>query len=129
MRTTALSRMAAWLCLVGLLAGCTGGATGGRRAQQDRNLIDADEIAGTQHSNAYTLVQALRPHWLEVRAAGGRMVKRVYLGDMYVGGAETLRQFSAATIGSIQYYDGPAATQRWGTDHAAGVIQVWTRSQ
>jgi hypothetical protein len=122
----ALRRVGLLLCLASLLAGCTGTGSGGRAA--NRNLIDMTEIDGSIHTDAHALVQALRPHWLEVRGAGTRMVKRVYLGDMYLGGVATLRQLSTQTIASIQYFDGPAATQRWGSDHAAGVIQVWTRS-
>jgi hypothetical protein len=124
----ALRRITALLCLGAVTAACGPTASGGRRGP-DRNLIDADEIAATQHTTAYAIVQGLRPHWLEVRAPSARMVKRIYVGDMYLGGVDALRQISASTIGSIQYHDGPAAMQRWGNDHAAGVIQVWVRSQ
>lgn len=96
----------------------------------DRNTITAAEMDIALHPNAFVLVRALRPHWLEIRGSGSlgsRMVKHVFLDDMMLGGVELLRQIATPSIESIEYFDGPAATQRWGTDHAAGVIQVRSR--
>jgi hypothetical protein len=123
-----LHRTAALLVLAGMLAACAGGAQSHVRGA-NRNLIDADDIARARQTDAYALIQALRPHWFEVRGAGARMVKLVYLDEILVGRVDVLRQISTATVGSIRYWDGPAAMQRWGTDHAAGAIQVFTRTQ
>lgn len=108
-----------------LLAACGRGRTDTPYA--DRSLIELAEIEGSPHPNAFALIQALRPHWLEVRGSGTG-AKRVYLDGMDLGGVNLLRQIATPTIGSIEYFDGPAATQRWGMDHAAGVIQVRSRT-
>lgn len=96
----------------------------------DRNILTAAVMDANLHPNAYAVVQALRPHWLEVRGTGGvsrGTVKRVYLDEMYLGGVDLLRQIATPSIESIEHLDGPAATQRWGLDHAGGVIQVRSR--
>lgn len=124
MRT--LMRVAAVVCLAAVAA-CSGAGRPGR-AGADRNMITLAEIQGTRHPNVMRLIQELRPHWLEVRGAstpgGTRLVKRVYLDEMYLGEVEQLRQISTTGIELIRYYDGPAATQRWGVNHSAGVIQI-----
>jgi hypothetical protein len=76
-------------------------------------------------------VQDLRPHWLQGRSGSldSRSEVRVYVGEVPLGGIATLRQIPTATIEAIWHFDGPAATQRWGTDHAAGVIQIVNRIQ
>lgn len=115
------------LLLTVLFAACAGGATTGQRSA-NRNLLDYGDIQGSRHTTALELIQELRPHWLEVRRAGSGLAKRVYLGDLSIGGVETLRQISLETVETLHYYDGPAAAQRWGPDHSAGVIQVRTRT-
>lgn len=98
----------------------------------DRNTLEEAELAGTVHANAYALIRALRPHWLELRGSAAidrRMEKRVYLDDMYLGGVSFLRQVTTPSIERIDYLDGPAATQRFGSDHAAGVIQIHSRNR
>ncbi|MGH7463012.1 MAG: hypothetical protein ACREMA_18555 [Longimicrobiales bacterium] len=53
----------------------------------------------------------------------------VYIDDTRLGGVETLRSISTASISYIRYYDGVTATGRWGIDHGQGVIFVSTRPQ
>jgi hypothetical protein len=116
-----LVRRLAPLFLLLLVAACASGrSTGGEGA--DRNVLEGAELENSLHANAYVLIQALRPHWLEVRGGSGRMVKRVYLDEMYLGGVALLRQLSTVSIEQIQYFDGPAATQRWGVGHDCGVV-------
>jgi hypothetical protein len=96
-----------------------------------RNVIERSEIEGSQYGNAYLLVQALRPQWLEVRpvAITSQQGKRVYLDNVLLGDVTALRQITIPSIASIHYYDAPAATQRWGTGHAAGAIQIRSRTR
>ena len=52
---------------------------------------------------------------------------QVYLDDNRLGGVEMLRNINTSLIQYIRWYDGIAATGRWGLDHGAGVIYVSTR--
>jgi hypothetical protein len=117
--------------LLTLLAACAPAtAGGGAGSARNRNIIERAEMENATQSNAYALIQALRPHWLEVRGPASltaASAKRVYLDDMALGDLSALRQIALPTIASLQYYDGPSATQRWGSDHAAGVIMVRSR--
>ncbi|HEX6134972.1 MAG TPA: hypothetical protein VFZ24_13480 [Longimicrobiales bacterium] len=125
-----LRRAVVILCL-GAAAGACGSARGAGSTGGDRNLITLAEIQATHHASAFALIQALRPHWLEIRgpaSGGGRAQKRVYLDDLPLGGLDQLRQIPTSAIDMIRYFDGPSATQQWGSDHSAGVIQVHSRS-
>ena len=122
--------MMLWVCMALLAAGCASVARS-RDPRPNGDLLELVDIQNATQPNAYELIRNLRPHWLEVRgggSVGATMVKRVYLDDLDLGGIEHLRQITTPTIESIRYYDGPAATQRWGSGHAAGVIQIRTRS-
>ncbi|HEX6308602.1 MAG TPA: hypothetical protein VFZ69_10470 [Longimicrobiales bacterium] len=125
----ALRRAITILCVGAAAGACSATRSGGDSG--DRTLITLAEIQGSHHSNAFALIQALRPHWLEIRgpASGGRRpAKRVYLDDLPLGGLDQLRQIPTSGIDMIRYFDGPSATQRWGADHSAGVIQIHSRS-
>ena len=43
-----------------------------------------------------------------------------------MGGVETLRTIDLRPVTYIRYFDGIAATARWGLDHGAGAIYVST---
>jgi outer membrane cobalamin receptor len=51
---------------------------------------------------------------------------RVYVDNASFGGVESLRNVDIANIKTIRYFDGVAATARWGIDHGGGVIPVMT---
>jgi hypothetical protein len=117
------------LCIL-LTMACGGGGSGGARPSPDRNLITREEIQAQRFSNAYQLVEALHSNWLRTRgtdsfSSPGQVL--VYLDDSRLGGVETLRSISTTTVGYIRFYDGIAASARWGLDHGHGVIFVSTR--
>jgi hypothetical protein len=117
-------------CFVLLSAACGGRGNGNARPSPDRDLITREEIQAQRFSNAFQLVEALHSNWLRTRgtdsfASPGQVL--VYLDDSRLGGVETLRSISTTTIGYIRYYDGIAASARWGLDHGHGVIFVSTR--
>jgi hypothetical protein len=114
--------------IVGALSGCASGSAS-RGTARDRSFIGIDEIRPFAHGTAYQVIRALRPEWLEVppRTLALGAYRRVYLDDLFLGGLEALEQISASSIAAIYFFDGPRATQRWGTDHSAGVIQIRTR--
>lgn len=126
-------RYGAALCLLAALGACAAAAGPQARTPSDRNHLVVTEAHAEMHANAYLLLRALRPHWLQTRVSGSispggsaTPQKRVYLDDAPFGGLDQLQQISTRSIRSIRHFDGPAATQRWGTDHVAGAILIQT---
>jgi hypothetical protein len=103
------------------------------------NVITTDEIAQTSASNAYELIQHLRPNYLRTRGAvhgspsadGTNHLEAVdlvvYLNESRLGGSDQLRQIAFSDIREIHYFSASEATTKWGTGHSAGAIQVLTR--
>jgi hypothetical protein len=114
------------------------------------NLISQQEIAASTASNAYELVERLRPQWLrpgavgsikadpgEVRAGGPSAVQStimqstlVYLDNVKLGSRETLRSVSASGITSIRFLNAERATATLpdvGRDPISGAIVISTR--
>jgi hypothetical protein len=117
--------------LLASTAGCSA-ATGGGGARGDARMITTEEMDASGHTDAYTLVQALRPQWLRVRGRSSVNVPPrvwVYLDGAQMGGPDHLRNIATHTISSLRYLDGMEASQRWGLDHGAGAIVVATRGR
>ncbi len=117
---------------VACAAASQGSQTGGRRS----NTITAEEIASVYASNAYELVQRLRPQWLVTRgAAGSREAVLegglsggivVYVDGVRRGGVDALRELSREQVRELRWIDAKDATTRYGTGHSSGVIEVYT---
>lgn len=125
------------------LAACSSG--GGTTAQSSgttpvrrggQNLITAEEIAATGGGieNALDAVQRLRPAMLRPRSStfqSGNQPSQipvlVYTDEVKLGGAENLRTIPISQVREIRYISATDATQRWGTGHSSGVIQVIIR--
>ncbi len=93
--------------------------------------ITARNLAHLNVRNAFDAVRTLRPLWLRQRGApvspGIVRPVRVYLNGLSIGDLEALATIHLDAVISIQHYGGLAAVQRWGPDHAGGVIHVRTR--
>ena len=68
------------------------------------------------------------------RGANSLMLKvnkepTVYLDDVEYGNLGTLKQIPAASVAEIRFVEGWNAETKFGPGHAAGVIQVFTRTQ
>jgi hypothetical protein len=113
------------------LAACAppyGGAGSGLGAS--RTLIDRAEIEAANLTDAFALVQSRRPQWLDVRgpsSLSNGVPRLVYVDNAVLGEVSTLRQINATLVQAIRFWDGPSATQKWGSNHGSGVIQVVTR--
>jgi hypothetical protein len=118
-----------WLALPLLALACAGtGVGGGGRA--DRNVISTAEIEAAGFGDAYLVVEALRPLWLQKRGPSTINLQesvKVYLDGSLLGGPEYLRQVDIQAISMIRYLDALEATQRWGLDHGHGAILVVSR--
>lgn len=103
-----------------------------------REILVAEQIVGARATNAYEVVERLRPRWMRARGttriptpAGTRQFRenqvQVYLDDQRLGGIEMLRVVEIAAIQYIRHYSDTEASARWGFNHAAGAIYVSTR--
>ena len=119
------------------LTACASGGRGTSAATQNPNLISMEEIVESSASNAYEVIQRLRPNFLRTRGAvhgtpgaanAMEMVDLVvYLNENRLGGSDQLRQISTTDIREIRYFNSSEATTKWGTGHSAGAIQVVSR--
>jgi len=99
---------------------------------RDHAMLTKEQIAENHFTNAYDAVEALRANWLKARGTDSFQTPSevlVYVDNTRLGGTDTLRQIAANTIVYIRFFDGVAATGRWGIGHAAGVIFVSTHAQ
>ena len=96
----------------------------------DRSVISREELVRAHYTNLYDVVASLRRNWLITRGADSFKTPsqvRVYLDNVMLGGTESLRNVDPVSVSYLKFYDGIAATTRWGTDHGAGVIFVSSR--
>jgi hypothetical protein len=116
-------------CAGGAASSTPGSATAPTRQM---NHISKEEIAASsaQFLNAYDLVVNLRPSMMRNRGAGtstGQFVSTdvvAYFGEMKLGAVTALTSVSRAQILEIWYWGPSDATQKWGTNHPSGAIQV-----
>jgi hypothetical protein len=125
--------MSSWarsLCLLLLVCGCTAGQA--RRPSETPEkgaLITTEELRGTHATDAYEIIQFLRPGWLQRRGAysfGNDGGIAVYLNNMRLPGLEALREIESGAVTYIRYFDSVAAHFRFGLSHNHGAIQVVT---
>jgi hypothetical protein len=110
------------------ISACAGHSPGSPRP--NATVITQAEIVDAGSSDAYLLVQKLRPVWLQKRGSTsfsqeGDIV--VYLDATSLGGRETLRNITTDEIESIQFLDARRATLRFGSGHVNGAIVITAR--
>jgi hypothetical protein len=113
-----------------LLAACATVPGQRRGPSGDYKVITEEEIRAAGYTDAFRIVQSLRPQWLRSRGVTSltqRETIKVYLDGSLLGGPDQLQQITAASISSVRFYDAIEATQRWGLDHGQGAIVVSTR--
>lgn len=122
-------------------AGTTPGSTGAAAAPNalrrgNSNLISEGEIQqlGGAVESAFELVERLRPTMMRSRASTfgasqtGESINVVaYVDEVRLGEVTTLRSVPATQVKEIRYHSATDATQRWGTGHGSGAIQVITK--
>jgi hypothetical protein len=117
-------------CILFLSSCATGGASsgGGRAARVNRDVITQEDVF--RYVNAYDAINAMNPTWLRARGTDSLNNPSqvwVYINGSRLGGVESLRTVTGGDVAEIRFYDGLAATQRWGMGHGAGVIAITTR--
>ncbi len=114
------------LLILLVLSACTPAKTGG--SSQSMNRITAEEIASTgSYSNAYELVQRLRPQWLRKRGRsniGFEGSIKVYVDGARFGAVDALTQINASNVAEMVYLRPSEASDRFGMNHNQGAILV-----
>jgi hypothetical protein len=122
------------IALVGAL-GC------GRRPPvpvADPDVITTDQIVKSKATNAYDVIATLRPQMFTAHGApttrgqqpanvgrqGAPVV--VYIDNVKAGPPSELKTLSKLDVREIRYLSPRVATDRWGLNHAGGVIYVTT---
>jgi outer membrane cobalamin receptor len=100
----------------------------------DRNVITADQIAAANAETAYDLIAKYRANFLHSRGPNSVLLKQskeptVYLDNVEFGAISSLRTIQASNIAEIRFIEGWDAMTKYGSDHVAGVIQIYTRYQ
>jgi hypothetical protein len=116
-----------------LVSGCASSGERERVPRGSADRISLAEIEATSLSNAFDLVERLRPAWLRSRGqaslqGGGSTEPVVYFENTRMGGLSALRGIDARSVGEIRLIRAADATTRWGTGHVGGVIQVIART-
>jgi hypothetical protein len=116
-----------------LVASCASSGEQERPPRGRSDRIVLAEIEATSLSNAFDLVERLRPAWLRPRgqaslSGGGSMEPVVYFENTRMGGPSALRTIDARSVEEIRLIRAADATTRWGTGHIGGVIQVIART-
>lgn len=120
------------LCLaasIALLAVACAGRKSETAPGVDRNLLLQEQFADRGYHTAYDVIEALRSNWLSNRGPNSFSTPsqvQVYLDGVRMGGVDQLRTIDVRPVTYIRYFDGIAATARWGLDHGAGAIYVST---
>jgi hypothetical protein len=116
----------AWLVLLG--ASC---ATGGTGRGNDPNRISEAEIAASTLSNAYELVEQLRPRWLISRGDRSQRLETtilVYVDNAMLGDVTALRTIPLQLVASMEALTAAQAGQLpgLGSRHVERAIVVRT---
>jgi hypothetical protein len=122
-----------FVSIVAIIACASSGATGGARHQAD--LITASEISSSGTTNAWDLINRLRPNWLKQQPIGSigggarSQVVVVYVDGHRFGDISSLRSLTATDIRSVQWLDAARAAtvlNEVGSDPIAGAIVIKT---
>lgn len=113
------------------LGACTGSNVG-QSSDGNPNMISQEQIqeAGSM-SNAYNLVQRLRPNWLRKRGPSSVSSQSdivVYVEGSRQGPPSTLRQINVIDVESMEFLSDNEATSRFGSGHDHGAILVHLKS-
>lgn len=105
----------AGLLLVLLVSGTIVGCASTQSSDAGEGSLDVltrEQIMATETTNLYDAIRRLRPRWLQVRSTRSFNMETliaVMQNDMYLGGAETLREIAPELAYEIRYMDGTRA--------------------
>lgn len=112
-------------------AACSSRSGSEQTPRPSREVITRTQIESMNATDAYDVVQRIRPEFLRQRGAssiqGGAQLAVVYVDGVRRGGPTALRQLRASEVEEIRFISGTDATTRYGTDHGGGAIEVKSR--
>jgi hypothetical protein len=119
------------LTLAAALA-CASSGTAGTPVRREPNLITEQEIAASNESNVYDVVNRLRPMFLKTRGrstinAGGSEYASVFLDGQFYGELGSMRNIVSSQIQEIRYLSGPDAVSKYGMRYGSGAVDVRTK--
>lgn len=126
----AMRSMLGGLAVVAVVSACSPQPKEAGALAIDRSVITPTQFADYHFNSAFDAVAALRSNWFNTKGPDSftkPSVVRVYLDNVLVGDTGSLRTIPVTNIVYMKYFDGVAATARWGLDHGAGAIFVSTR--
>jgi len=130
MRQLVRRPLLSYLLLAAVACASGGSGTSGRTSTRS-DLLTLEDIQRAQWSNAYDMIQSMRPRWLQARGPdtllGEQGEVQVYVDNTRLGGVATLRNLPIAGITSIQFFSPTEAAARWGLNHGQGAIYVSLR--
>ena len=102
--------------------------------RSSRSVLTQDDMKAVHAESVFEAIEALRSLWLRDRGPtsfGGKdslsgIVPIVYLDNVKLGVAETLKRVRVGDVVSVQHLSGPEANARYGVGHGAGAIVVST---
>jgi hypothetical protein len=117
---------------VSVAIGCA--SSGGSGGTPDPDVITTDQIVRSKATNAYDLIATIRPQMFAPTTRGqqpatpGRQALPVvvYIDNVKVGPINELKALGTVDVVEIRYLSPRVATDRWGQNHAGGVISVLT---
>ena len=121
-----------------LAAGCAAPRPATIPAGTDPDVITVDQIVRSKATNAYDLIASVRPQMFTAHGAPttrgqqpstpGRQALPVlvYIDNVKVGAVAELKAIGTLDLREIRYLSPRVATDRWGENHAGGVIYVTT---
>jgi hypothetical protein len=124
--------------VITVAAGCASRGADTVRPEADPDVITIDQIVRSKATNAYDLIATIRPQMFTAHGAPttrgqqpstqGRQALPVvvYIDNVKVGPVSELKSLGTVDVREIRYLSPRVATDRWGLNHAGGVIHVTT---
>jgi hypothetical protein len=135
-----ISRARIFAISIFLITSTACASSGGPKAttqESSRDRVTSVEINATPASNAYDLVNRLRPQWLRstgTSSMGGGTIASmqtiIYLDGSKIGGIESLKSISSTGIQSLEWISStraPIVFTDIGSDPVNGVISIKTK--
>lgn len=132
MRLVELARVAAFAVAI---AACASSGSSDRPRRGSPDEITREEIAVTSATNAYELINRLRPNWLRAPNTGSisgvrSQLTLVYLDRHRLGDLQSLRTLNTSEIQSMVWLDAAKAATvltEIGSEPIRGAIVIKTR--
>jgi hypothetical protein len=127
-----MNRTLSILVVAAAMACAPAATTNPTGVRRQANVITQPEVQASFESNAYDVVNKLRPMFLKTRGrttvqGQAQEYASVFLDDQYFGDLNSLRNIAATQIQEIRYYPGTEVATKFGMQYGAGLIAVKTR--